>query len=356
MTDIWVCADCRSINPRRSDRCYKCRAPRPPEGEEMAAASLPALQTAPEPPPTLLRSTTADPLPESRVLTASSRAAINPAARSATMPAAVAGVVLMIAVIGLRLLLARTSLDLTGDVISGEAIDESEIGLLGTLGLIYPLLGVLAIGGLGYWASRVVANIPLLGGGWPRFTPGQALIEHVIPGWNVLRTPGVYREMQVRLSPDGRSNDLLILAWVVVNIAAVVIVRPIGSTLASFASTADDYVGMITLVSYLSIGLQAIAVLFMVLLIVEIEGQQTERVKTLAAEAASASRATAAAAARTAPEVRAALAARPLTAIGGSRFSARDEPARPAEPAGLDDGAGEGESAGPDEPEPRPGG
>jgi uncharacterized membrane protein len=166
----------------------------------------------------------------------------------------------------------------------------------------------------------------------------------------------VYREMQVRLSPDGRSNDPLILAWVVVNIAAVVIVRPIGSTLASFASTADDYVGMTTLVSYVSIGLQAIAVLLTVLLIVEIEGQQTERVKTLAAEAASASKATAAAAARTAPEVRAALAARPLTAIGGSRFSSRDEPARRAEPGGLDDGAGEGESAGPDEPEPRPGG
>jgi hypothetical protein len=289
-------------------------------------------------------------------MTASSRAAINPAARSATTPAAVAGVVLMIAVLGLRLLLARTSLALTDDVISGEAIDESDIGLLGRLGIVYPLLGVLAIGGLGYWASRVVANIPLLGGGWPRFTPGQALIEHVIPGWNVLRTPGVYREMQVRLSPDGRSNDLLILAWVVVNIAAVVIIRPIGSTLAAFASTADDYVGMITLVSYLSIGMQAIAVLLIVLLIAEIEGQQTERVKTLGAEAASASKAAAAEAARTAPEVRAALTARPLTAIGGSRVWAMDDKPRPAKPAAVDDPAGLGESAGPDEREPRPGG
>ena len=319
----------------------------------MAAASLPALHSTPEPPPGLAHlQPAAAPVPPAA--TASSLAAINPAARLATVPAAVLGVVLLVIVFGIRFLLTRASLDLTRRIATGEPVDQGEADLFGALSFVYPFLGVIAIGGLGFWASRVVSNIPLLGGGWPRFTPGQAFIEHVIPGWNVLRTPAVYREMQSRLSSTERSNDVLILTWVLVNIAAIVIVRPIGSTLASFASTTEDVLRAFSIANYLSIGLQAIAIVLIALIVVDIESVQAQRVRTLGTKAASVAKsakgATATATAAS-TEARKSLAARPLTALGGRRIGADELPAtRAPKQARLETPKGPGEAAGPNTP------
>ncbi|MCI0345319.1 MAG: DUF4328 domain-containing protein [Chloroflexi bacterium] len=296
MTDIWVCGDCKSVNPMRSGRCYKCRAPRPPAGEEMAAAAASALEAEPAPPRVIktldpervAASGFGQPTPRPERIrpevSPSAAAAINPTARLSTVPAAVLGIALLIGVLGLRLLLTRSSIaSLEGLLAVGEPPPE-EATLVGALGIVFPLLGVLAIAGLGFWAYRVMTNVPLLGGGWPRFTPGQAFLEHVIPGWNVLRTPGVYRDIQTRLSEDGGANDLLLVGWVLINIAAVVVVRPIGSTLASFGVTVEDQIAIIAVANYASIGLQGLAILMIAALILEIEGQQSARVRSLLAD------------------------------------------------------------------------
>lgn len=336
MTNIWVCGDCKSVNPMRSGRCYKCRAPRPPAGEEMAAAAASAVEIEPEPPRVVkaldpervaaLGILGPAPKPERTKpeVSKSAQAAINPAARVSTLPAAIVGITLMIAVLGLRFLLTRASLGSMGAILEGGGVPEEDSLFIGTLGIVYPLLGVLAIAGLGFWAYRVIVNVPLLGGGWPRFTPAQAFLEHVIPGWNVLRTPGVYRDIQTRLSEDGDTSDGLLVGWVLANIAAVVIVRPIGSTLSAFASSVEDQLAFIGVFNYLSIALQGIAILLIALLVAEIESQQTARAKALLAPTEEPKpvmdEATAA--------IHEAVASRPFTA------AAR---AHPAEPAHQDD-------------------
>ena len=326
MKDIWVCGDCKSVNPMRSGRCYKCRAPRPPAGEEMAAAAASALEAEPEPPrilktldPKLVASSgILEPAPKPErtrpEVSKSAAAAINPSARLSTAPAAVVGIALLILVLGVRLLLARAAISAQQQILAGGEVPLEDSTFIGALGIVFPLLGVLAIAGLGFWAYRVMTNVPLLGGGWPRYTPGQAFLEHVIPGWNVLRTPGVYREMQTRLSEDGDANDLLIVGWVLINIAAVVVVRPIGSTLASFASSADDYVAFISVASYVSIGLQGIAILMIAALVFEIESQQSTRARNLLAEAAPPPPVDAVVAA-----THEAVASRPFTAVAGAK-------------------------------------
>jgi hypothetical protein len=297
MSNIWVCGDCHSVNPVRSGRCYKCRAPRPPEGQEMTAAVATAFEAEPEAPrvvkmldPQRIAAAgfgqPAAPVEKTRPeVSKSAQAAINPQARLSTLPAAIVGIALLIVILGVRLVLMRSSLASTEAILRGEVSDPNA-DFVGPLGILYPLFGVIAVAGLAFWAYRVMTNVPLLGGGWPRFTPAQALLEHVIPGWNVLRTPGVYREIQTRLSEDGDASDLLIVAWVLVNIAAVAIVRPIGSTIAGFADSVESALTIITVVNYLSIGLQGLAILLIALLVFEIEGQQRDRARMLLAGAA----------------------------------------------------------------------
>ena len=325
MTNIWVCGDCRSINRLSADRCYKCRAPRPPAGEEMAAASRSPLSSQPEPQDGLS-------MPDRPAISGSAAAAVNPSARIATLPAAVLGIALMVLVVGLRLMLTRLSLGATERILSGEEVPATDSEFAAAVGLLSPLLGVIAIGWLGIWASLVIRNVPLLGGGWPRFTPGQVFLEHVIPGWNVLRMPAVYREIQARLSRTGRANDPLIVAWVVFNIAAVLVVRPIGSTVASLALTPADAIGVSATVSYLSIGLQGLAILIIAMLIAEIEGNQADRAREIRGEITS-KVPTLRAAGGVSRDARAAVVGRSVTVVGGRRARTRARPEEVPEPA-----------------------
>jgi uncharacterized protein DUF4328 len=351
VTNIWVCGDCKSVNPMRSGRCYKCRAPRPPAGEEMAAAAAAAIEAEPEPPRVVktldpervaalgLLAPASKPERTKPEVSKSAQAAINAAARLSTRPAAIVGIALMIVVLGVRFFLTRASLATMGAIINGGGVPEEDSLFIGTLGLVYPFLGVLAIAGLGFWAYRVMANVPLLGGGWPRFTPAQAFLEHVIPGWNVLRTPGVYRDIQTRLSENGDTSDGLLVGWVLANVAAVAIVRPIGSTLSAFASSADDVLAFNAVFSYLSIALQGLAIVLIALLVAEIESQQSARATALLAPTQPTEpvmdEATAA--------IHEAVASRPFTAAAGGQpahpddqpiGSADDEPRPPADADG----------------------
>jgi hypothetical protein len=143
----------------------------------------------------------------------------------------------------------------------------------------------------------------------------------VIPGWNVLRTPGVYRDIQARLSGDGAASDGLLVGWVLANIAAVVIVRPIGSTLSAFASSVDDLIAFNAVFNYLSIALQGVAIILIALLVAEIESQQSARAKSLLAPTQPTEpvmdEATAA--------IHEAVASRPFTAAAGSRSGHPDD-------------------------------
>jgi hypothetical protein len=321
----------------------------------MAAASLPAMDTTAEAGPAghAPRAAMAGlgPAPGGAPATAAgtgptpaSRAEIDPAARVDTVPAAVIGVVLLVLALGVRVLLTVFVAGLGRSIVNAEVVDQGELDRLGVLLLLNPVIALVAIAGLGYWASRVVANIPRLGGGWPQFTPGQAFIEHVIPGWNVLRVPAVYRDIQARLSPEGRSSDLLLLLWIVATVAAVLVVRPIGSFLAGLAPTTEGAIGTEIVVAAVSIALQAVAVLAIVMIVVDVEGLQAARVRELEGagpRTAGPPPVSAAAAA----EAAAAFATRSITAVGGHRVTLENDSRAPEpEPPPPIDAAGpEGE-------------
>jgi len=144
----WVCASCRSVNQPRENRCYKCRTPR-----ELGEAD----------PTTLL------------VAGAGSRA--EPKAGPVgtyrgSGDLALLTQALIVAAMAVTVVSSFLGADIVGGVLDAEAaVDETSVvtvALVGGLGL---LLSAAALVAWAAWLSRVVANVPAAGLGWPNVTP-----------------------------------------------------------------------------------------------------------------------------------------------------------------------------------------
>lgn len=196
MTDIWVCGACHSINQQRSARCYKC-------GAKQADAATGAMST----------------LRQEQAI--ANRAAI--AYRPATalglaasvfllglVGVAIAGVTLTIGFAGfmneqLDLLRATGSFD--DAAFDAHKSDASRLGLL-NLAIVLPALLFFAA-----WLSRVVSNVPALGGGFPATTPTRAFINTLIPLVNLRTVPGIVQDVLYRLDPKGGGVFMVGIAW-----------------------------------------------------------------------------------------------------------------------------------------------
>ncbi len=78
----------------------------------------------------------------------------------------------------------------------------------------------------GAWLSRVIRNVPALGGGWPNATPRSALLESLVPVLNLYWTAGILREAIVRLSPPRRPGLGAWTAWwLCLAIASLLVIR-----------------------------------------------------------------------------------------------------------------------------------
>jgi len=88
-------------------------------------------------------------------------------------------------------------------------------GLLVLIGLVLLELvaWVAALVAWGAWLSRVVANVPILGGGWPKSTPREAFVASIIPLYNLYWSASVVRDVITRLAPAGKARTGLITAW-----------------------------------------------------------------------------------------------------------------------------------------------
>lgn len=197
MTDVWVCGQCHSINRQRDSRCYKCGAKQKTAAtgelathrQEQAIATRAVIGYRP-----------AQPLAIAASIFLIGLAAV-----------CVASIVQSLAV----QTFANEQLDLiksTGrvDEAAFDAFDaRTQTLTIVQLAIILPLLVFFAA-----WLSRVVSNVPALGGGIPGTSPWRAFANTLIPVVNLRTVPGMIQDVLYRLDPKAGGFFMVATAWV----------------------------------------------------------------------------------------------------------------------------------------------
>lgn len=195
MTDIWVCSTCHSINRQRGSVCYKCGAPQSAAVEVLADVRTELA----------MQSRTAVPY-RSSILRAIVAAAF-------IVTYAVLGVVVLVQ----GLAVTQYLRDEIPNIFNGQ-VDNAEIIRLAAPAVLPALAQtVCGLGALLFfaaWLSRVVMNVPSLGGGTPRTTPTKAFIYPLIPFWNLFKTPPMIQDALYRVDPKAGGFFMILLAWV----------------------------------------------------------------------------------------------------------------------------------------------
>lgn len=259
MADIWVCANCRSVNNLRSKQCYQCRTPK-----DRAAV---------------------DPL----TIDATSHGQIREIELPPFHPSRGAAVLASLFILSVAALQVAATL-LASAVLAGQLEDPpttvvdldtaSKLGV-GTLGV-----GVLALVTWSFWLSRVVRAMPALGLGYPAATGLTAFVENFIPFLNLLRVPAIVRDIVRRFEPrEGRGDALIFAAWI--GLFGGLIVPRVGGVLNAFgAETTERFVRNTIVIGSVGMGLVLVGALFLVALIWWIELRITRRRRVQQAELA----------------------------------------------------------------------
>jgi len=197
MTDVWVCGNCHSINRQRNNRCYKCGS-----AQETAATGEMATHR------------------QEQAIVSRTLIAYRPAA-ALGMAAAIfllglAAVSVAAAVESLSVMtFANQQLDLLK---ATGAIDEAEFSRvatsLDTLALVRLAIVLPTILFFAAWLSRVVSNVPALGGGIPGTSPWRAFVTTLVPGLNLRTVPGTIQDVLYRLDPKAGGFFMVAIAWV----------------------------------------------------------------------------------------------------------------------------------------------
>jgi hypothetical protein len=259
MSDVWVCANCRSINKQRAKQCYQCRTPK-----DLAAVD-----------PMAISSTTHGQVRHVQL------PAFHPSAAFALLAS-----ILILAFVGLevvRTLVASAAV--TQIVVPSQPAPLDEAGVR-DLGIAVLGVGLLALVSWSLWLSRVVVAMPALGLGYPAATGLTAFVENFIPGLNLLRVPAILRDVVHRLEPrQGRVDALMFAAWIGL-IGGLVIPR-LGAILLIGAETREQLVRNMIVIASVSVGIVVAGALFLVALIWWIEMRISRRRRTQLAEWAS---------------------------------------------------------------------
>ena len=240
--EFWACRVCKSINSRRSNRCYSCHTPR--DAAEIKPQDMPTVGAMP---PVVHTGTY----------------------RSTEMRAVMVTLATIIFIMGTfittYLLWQVGSLRNAGQRAASDDLFDTVTPLLP----LVPALGVVAILAYAAWISRVVDNMPALGLGYSRVSPTFAFIEPLIPGFNVYALPARLGEVLNKLDRGGSGLPLLGLAW-------ILFVGPVAvaAFLLRFSLRADsavDFLRTSGFLIFLGYTFQAIAILIGVFLIWKIE-------------------------------------------------------------------------------------
>ena len=198
MTDIWACSNCHSINRQRNSTCYKCGAKQ--EGASAEIANVRSEQAI-----------------VSRAITPYRRSILRALVASAFIVGyAVVSIVLLIE----SLAISKFFRDQIPALLQGEADAAFNAEMIRLMepavvpALLQTVFGIGALLFFAAWLSRVVMNIPALGGGMPNTTPTKAFIYPLIPFWNLLKTPPMIHNALYRLDPKAGGFFMVLVAWV----------------------------------------------------------------------------------------------------------------------------------------------
>ena len=197
MTDIWVCGTCHSINRQRNNKCYKC-------GSAQATAATGEMATHRQEQAIAVR-TVARYRPARALLFAAAIFIVGLAAVS---------ILAIVATLDVTSFFTK-QLDLfekTG-VWDVDALDAKTTSV-GWVAIIRLAIVVPALLFFAAWLSRVVANVPALGGGLPGTTPARAFINTLIPVVNLRTVPGTVQDVLYRLDPTAGGFFMVLIAWV----------------------------------------------------------------------------------------------------------------------------------------------
>jgi hypothetical protein len=197
MTDVWVCGECHSLNRQRANRCYKCGA----EQNKAATGEMATLR-------------------QEQAIANRHVVAYRPAA---ALGMAASIFLLGLAAVSIAVALQSTTiqrfaigqLDLLKETGSLDRVAFNEMATSAAtlsvvrLAIILPTLLFFAA-----WLSRVVSNVPALGGGWPGISPWRAFVTTLVPGLNLRTVPGVIHDVLYRLDPKAGGFFMVAIAWV----------------------------------------------------------------------------------------------------------------------------------------------
>jgi hypothetical protein len=254
--EIWVCANCRSVNKLRAKQCYNCRTPK-----ERAALDPSSEQIG------------------SRQVTLPDFEPSRPYAYIASALILVIGTVQAINSLVVAALLLR--------VADGSTIAEDEIMSTVLVGVTTIGIGLVALTAWAFWLSKVVRVMPALGLGYPAANGLMAFVENFIPFLNLWRVPAIVRDVVVRLDPaEPRGGALIFAAWIGL-IAGYLLPRFGGFVNGLGADTDERLIRNQVLINTVAAGLILVGSVFLVVLIWWIEGR-ISRHRAAASDAAAA--------------------------------------------------------------------
>lgn len=258
-TELWACRVCRSINSRRSNRCYSCHTPR--EAAAVNPADLPTTGAAP-------------PVVHTGTYESSEMRAVL---------VTVAGIAFILGTFATTFLLWQVgSLRAAGERAAANDLFDGIRPIL----LLVPVFGVLALLAYAAWISRVVSNLPALGLGYSRVSATMAFLEPLIPGFNLYALPARLGEVLKKLDEKGSGLPLLGLAallFLAPAVAAGVAIR-----LSRELETTGDFLRTSGFTLFLAFVFQAIGLAIGIYLIWQVERLARTRAESQAPAGASA--------------------------------------------------------------------
>jgi hypothetical protein len=260
MNDAWACANCRSLNERRASRCYRCRTPR--DVGSVAPAEMPTVGP------------TAAPQPKGRYRSSAFRAFIT------------SSLIVAFSVIAIVSTAAATSV--VPAALQSDASAKAALPMVLTMTYIYWGIAVAALITFAAWISRVVDNVPVLTGYYPRATPRMALLQSLVPILNFFWIPSILREVLHAQDPD-RNGNALIAAALIPIVAAIFIAFWGNRILLAFrlgSGDVKDTLNAALVLQQVVVGIGIVGFVMLVAVIVRVERTASARARGLAAAAA----------------------------------------------------------------------
>ena len=248
--NIWVCAECRSINNEGAKQCYNCRTPR-----DLAAVDPATIQGTGH---GKLRDIALPPFHSPR-------------------PYAVLASIAILATAGTQVIHTLNFTRLVLQDLGGTAATDEQLRFMSMIGLVTLAIGLTALVLWSLWLSRAVTAMPALGLGYPAATGTTAFVENFLPGLNLLRVPAIVRDVVRRVEPgSGRGEALIFAAWIGL-LGGFVVPRVFGFINGISAETEEAALRTQLTIQGISIGLVLVGAIFLVALIWWIEERIARR-------------------------------------------------------------------------------